>query len=150
MLTQRLRFIGACKPLLIGGVIAASLTALVIVSDAQNLPVFRKGIWEFTRTVDKGSGKPQTIRTRKCTNPTDDMKKQNEMLTKAGCKFSPVTRSGTSYSFTAQCNIQGGSAQSKSVISVDSDDAYKVTVESHQGGQSAKEILVAKRTGDCP
>ena len=54
MLTQRLRFIGACNPLLIGGVIAASLAALVIVSDAKDLPVFRKGIWEFTRTVDKG------------------------------------------------------------------------------------------------
>lgn len=146
MLTQRLGFICTCRPLLIGGVIAVSLAALAIVSDAQDLPGFRKGMWEFTRTVDNGSGKPQTISTWKCTNPTDDMRKQNEMLTKAVCKFSPITRSETSYSFTAQCQIQGVSAQSKSVISVDSDDAYKVTVESHQGGQSAKE---QRSTGDC-
>ena len=149
MLTQRLGFICTCKPLLIGGAIAASLAALAIVSNAQDLPGFRKGMWEFTRTVDGGSGKPQTIRTRKCTSPADDMRKQNEMLTKAGCKFSPITRSGTSYSFTAQCHIQGVSAQSRSVISVDGDDAYKITVESQQGGQGTKELLVARRTGDC-
>lgn len=149
MLTQRLGFICICRPLLIGGAIAASLAALAIVSDAQDLPGFRKGMWEFTRTVDNGSGKTQTIRSRKCTNPTDDMRKRNEMLMKAGCKFSPVTRSGTSYSFTVQCHIQGVSAQTRSEISVDGDDAYKVTVESQKGGQSTKELLVARRTGDC-
>lgn len=150
MLTQRLGFICACKPLLFGGTIAACLASLAIVSDAQELLSFRKGMWEFNRTVDSGSGKTHTIRSRKCTNPTDDMRKRNEMSIKAGCKVSPVTWNGTSYSFTAQCHNQGDSALSKSEISVDSDEAYKVTVESQRGGQTTKELLVAKRTGDCP
>lgn len=150
MMTWRVRFNGICRLSLIGGAMAISLAALAVVCNAQDLPAFRKGVWEFTRTIDNGSGKPQTIKTRKCTNPTDDMKRQNEMLMNAGCKFSPIRQSGTSYSFTAQCQIQGVSAQTKSVISVESYDAYQVTVESQQGGRATKELLVAKRTGDCP
>jgi len=76
------------------------------------------------------------------------MKKQNAMLENAGCRFSPVTRSGASYSFTSRCDIQGVSAQSKSVIQAEGDAAYKVNVESRQGGESTKESLTAKRIGD--
>jgi hypothetical protein len=52
---------------------------------------------EFNRTIETFSaqGKPRTIQTKKCTNPSDDMKRKNEMLTKSGCKFSPVTEPGT-------------------------------------------------------
>jgi len=106
-------------------------------------------MWEFNRTITDASGKTQTITTKKCTNPTDDMRKQNDMLTKAGCKFSAATRSGSAYSVTSQCNIQGVAAQSKSVISVDGDAAYQVNVESQQGGATTKELLVARRIGDC-
>ena len=137
------------KRLLICGTMATGLAALATAADAQELPSFRKGLWEFNRTIDGGAGKPQTLTTKKCASPTDDMRKQNEMLAKAGCKFSPATKSGASYSFTSQCNINGVSAQSKSVITVEGDSAYKVNVESQQGGQSTKELLVAKRIGDC-
>ncbi len=146
---QRLHLSRTAKRLLIGGTLAAGLATLATAAGAQELPSFRKGMWEFNRTIDGGAGKTQTLTTKKCASPTDDMRKQNEMLVKAGCKFSPATKSGASYSFTSQCNIKGVSAQSKSVISVDGDSAYKVNVESQQGGQNTKELLVAKRIGDC-
>jgi len=149
MLTQRRHFSRATRRLVIASAMTVGLATLGSVSGAQELPNFRRGMWEFNRTIGDASGKMQTMTTKKCTNPTDDMRKQNDMLTKAGCKFSAGTRSGSSYSFTSQCNIQGIAAQSTSVISVDSDTAYKVNVESQQGEAKTKELLVARRIGDC-
>ena len=111
------------------------------------MPAFRKGMWEFTRTSSADKTPPLT--TKECTNPGDDMKKQNTILKKAGCSVSPFTKRGTSYTFTTRCSMPGVSMHSKSVISVESDSAYSVKLESRQGGKSSKEFLVARRTGDC-
>ncbi|MBK9063212.1 MAG: DUF3617 family protein [Acidobacteria bacterium] len=92
----------------------------------------------------------RTIQKKDCTNPTDDMKKQNDMLTKAGCKFSPVVRAGNTYTFSATCTMQGASGTSKSVLTVQGDGAFEIRVESDFGGKKTHEVLRAKRTGDCP
>jgi len=118
---------------------------------AEDLPAFRQGMWEFKRTVDNSGrpGKLQMTESKKCTNPSADMKRQKAALSKAGCKFSPVSKSGNSYRFTTECTIQGVVGQSKSLITVESDSAYGVKVESRMGKQITKEILLARRTGDC-
>ena len=127
------------------------LASFANITKAEDMPNFRKGMWEFKRTVDNADrpGKPQTTETKKCTNPSEDMKRQKEMLSKAGCKFAPVSKSGNSYSFTTDCNIQGVAGQSKSLITVENDSAYSVKVESRMGAQVTKEVLLARRTGDC-
>jgi uncharacterized protein affecting Mg2+/Co2+ transport len=118
---------------------------------ADDWPALRAGMWEFNRTIETpgAQGKPQTMQTRKCTNPADDMKRQNDMLSKGGCKFSPVTRAGNTYSYSAVCNLQGASGTSKSVLTVESDAAYEIRIESDFGGEPTREWLRAKRTGDC-
>ncbi len=146
---HRLCFHVPTKRLVIAGAMTLGLVTTASVSEAQELPTFRRGLWEFNRTIEGASAKTQTMATKKCTNPTDDMRKQNDTLTKAGCKFSPTARSGSAYSFSSQCNIQGISAHSKSVISPDGDSAYTVTIDSQQDGQATKEVLVARRIGDC-
>jgi hypothetical protein len=40
--------------------------------------------------------------------------------------------------------------ESKSVITVEGDSAYKVDVESKQGSKTTREQLFARRLGDCP
>lgn len=119
---------------------------------ADDWPALRAGMWEFSRTIETpgASGKPQDIQKKDCTNPTDDMKKQNDMLTKAGCKFSPVVRAGNTYTFSATCTMQGASGTSKSVLTVQGDSAYEIRVDSDFGGKKTHEVLRAKRTGDCP
>lgn len=109
-------------------------------------------MWEFQRTIEGGSGqeKPQTITNTKCANPTEDMKKQNETLVKAGCKLSPISRSGNVYRFASDCVLQGISAQGNSEIRVESDSAYTIVIETRQGKHVTKEVLRARRTGDCP
>jgi len=108
-------------------------------------------MWEFSRTIETPGtpGKPQIFQTRKCTNPSDDMKKQNEMLTKGGCKFSAVTRSGNTYTYSAVCKLKVASGTSKSVLTVESDSAYMIRIESDFGGEQTRELLRARRLGDC-
>ena len=120
---------------------------------ADEPPKFRQGLWEFDRTAPGG----QKMHKTQCTNPTEDMKRQNEMIEKGGgCKISPMQHSGNTYTFSADCNIaspQGGlvSFRSTSVMTVESDSAYKidVTTSGARPGPVGKEQLTARRIGDC-
>ena len=94
-------------------------------------------------------GKPVVITKRKCGNPAEDMKRQNAQLTAAGCRFSPVRQAGNTYTFTAQCSMAGMQVQSRSTLTVEGPGAYRLFVESREGGGTSKETLVARRVGDC-
>jgi len=123
----------------------------ISIAQAQDMPIFRQGMWEFNRTVEDPNdpGKPQTMVTNRCTNPTDDMKKQSEMFSKLGCKMSTVSKNGKTYTFTADCKIKNTTVESTSVMTVENDTAYSAKVESKSGDQTSKEALKARRTGDC-
>jgi hypothetical protein len=126
---------------------AVALTAVVcsVAAAGEDLPAFRQGMWKFTRTV---AGR--TIESNKCTSPTDDMKRQNATLEKAGCKFSPIRKAGNTYTFEANCTLAGGmTSQTTSVLTVESDSAYKNEVTGTTAGEATRETLVARRTGDC-
>ena len=118
---------------------------------AGELPPFRKGVWEFHRTVDSqdSGAKPGTMTNKKCTDPSADMKRMNEMLSKQGCKFSAPSAKANVYTFSSECQMQGVSMQTQSIITVESDSAYTVQVTGSGGGRSTKELLVARRVGDC-
>jgi hypothetical protein len=134
-------------------VAALAVAIAVPLARAEEAPKFRQGMWEFDRTAPGG----QRMHKAQCTNPSDDMKRQNEMIEKSGgCKISPMQHSGNTYTFSADCNIaspQGGlvSFRSTSVMTVESDSAYKieVTTSGAQPGPVGKEQLTARRTGDC-
>ncbi len=125
---------------------AVALPALA----ADELPSFRAGLWEFRRSVDSGDGKPATLTSQKCTNPSEDMQKKTESMVTAGCKPTPVDKSGNLYTFSLKCKLQGVNVQSKSVITYESDSAYKVDAESKQGSRTTREQLDARRIGNCP
>jgi hypothetical protein len=135
------------------GVAAAMLAGAALfvaaASRAEEPPAFRQGLWQFDRTVGA-----QKLQTRECTNPSEDMKQQNAMLTKNGCKFTPSTRSGKTYTFSAECTIKAPAAapitaRSTSVMTVDGDSAYKVEITTTGAGTSTNEVLLARRVGDC-
>ncbi len=117
---------------------------------ADELPSFRAGLWEFNRSVDGGDGKPVTLTNQKCASPTEDMKKKTESMAQSGCQRSPVSKSGNLYTFTLKCTIQGVSLQSKSVITAESDTAYKVDAETRTGGKTTRELLNARWISSCP
>jgi len=127
----------------------ALLAIVATVAAAQGPPEFQKGKWEFTRSTDGGAGTPQTLTTSRCTNPSEEMRTQRDKGAKAGCKSSPVARSGSTYTYTVSCDFRGVPVESTSVMTVDSASAYKISIQSKGGGKATNETLVAKRIGDC-
>jgi hypothetical protein len=118
---------------------------------AENeFPAFQPGLWSFTSTVTlKGANKPQVRTVRKCTNPTADIKKKWDILAMQSCKFSPMKHEGDRYSYTSFCEKNGLMLQSKSSIIVESSGAYRVETDSRTNNQTQKEVVEAKRLGDC-
>jgi hypothetical protein len=129
---------------------SVALLLLGATSRAEEPPPFRQGLWQFDRTVGG-----QKLQTRECTNPTEQLKQQNALLTKSGCKLTPTGRSENTYTFTAECTISapaGASvtARSTSAMTVESGEAYTVEISTTGAGTSTRESLVARRIGDCP
>jgi hypothetical protein len=133
--------------------LAAALAAGMAIAPgtvaAEELPVFRKGLWEYDRTMERGGGPKQSVKARKCINPTEDMTRQRAMLSQSGCKFSPIAKNGNVYSYSARCTIAGLAVESKSALKFESDTAYRLDVESNEGGVASREVLLARRVGDC-
>jgi hypothetical protein len=125
-----------------------ALLVMATAAFADDVPKFRPGLWEFKRTIEgaRGTTKPITQDLQKCTDPTENFTKRGEL---PGCTLSPIARKGSTYSFTADCNIKGVDVHSGSATVVESDSAYKVTIETTAGDRHTKEVLVAKRIGDC-
>ena len=96
----------------------------------------------------------QKVQTRECTNPTRELQRQNALLAQSGCTFTPTQRSENKYTFSAGCTINtpgaaSVSAQSSSVMTVESDSAYQVEITTTGAGTSTRETLIARRVGDC-
>lgn len=90
------------------------------------------------------------MQTKQCTNPIDDMEKQNEMLNRGRCKSSPIVRSGHVYTYSAACKMQAPSETSKSVLTDEGDSACTIRVDSDVGGETTRGLLSARRIGDWP
>jgi hypothetical protein len=128
--------------------LVASLFALGS-AHAEDPPAFRHGLWQFDRTLGA-----QKLQTKECTSPSEELRRQNELLTRSGCKFTPTERSGNVYTFSAECKINSPgastvSARSTSVMTVDNDSAYKVEITTTGAGTSTEETLIARRIGEC-
>jgi hypothetical protein len=128
---------------------AAALPMTVMAADEW--PPLRSGMWEFNRTIEAPNTKPRTMHFKACQDPVEATKKQIESLKEnVGCKFSPIVRAGSTYTYTAECTINGAPFSSKSVYTVESDSEYTIRVESKSGSEPSHETLKAWRTGACP
>jgi len=117
---------------------------------AQHWPTLKQGMWEYTRTMQApGGGAPRTISSKRCVDPVADMQRQNATMTKAGCTISALVRSGNTYTFSSSCKVMGVSSNTKSTMVVESDSAYTLTVEGTADGAPVKEVMKARRIGDC-
>jgi hypothetical protein len=130
-----------------------SLTALLALSTsialAADWPVFKPGNWTFDRTMTPTGSMPEKVSRTDCTDPTADQKAQRAMLAKAGCQFTPLVQSGNTYRYSATCKMAGMTVKSDSVLTVDSAEAYTITVDSTEDGVKTHEVLRARRIGDC-
>ena len=116
---------------------------------AEDWPALRQGRWQFDRTIEGMGPSPQKVSRTECIDPTANFRRQQEQLTKAGCTFTPLNRRGNEYRYAATCRMAGTSTESESVMTVQGPDAYTLRVSSTVGGKATREVLVAKRLGDC-
>ena len=113
----------------------------------DDTPQLKAGLWQFSRSSSTAPAGTAAMSNQKCIDPTKLFSEKPQM---ESCKFSPMTRSGNTYNFTADCTIHDTPLTSKTSIVVDGDSAYTMTVDSHGGGMTTKEVLTATRIGDCP
>ncbi len=123
-------------------------TSVVVV--AQEWPVLKQGMWEITRTMQApGGGAPKVVNTKRCMDPAEDWKQQNARMSRMGCAFSPIKKSGGTYTFTAACNVMGTSSKTTTTIVPEGDSAYTLTVTGTTDGAATNETMKAKWTGAC-
>jgi len=125
-------------------VVAGHATAL-----AAELPKLRHGLWQIRGTED---GKK--IENTKCTSPSEQLKAENAMLEKTGCKVSPIRRSGNRYTFTSDCEVQtrrGLSLKSSrtSVLKAQGGEAFELRVRGSANGRPVDDVVRGKRIGEC-
>jgi hypothetical protein len=129
--------------------VAALALGSISIAAAADWPVFKPGQWRFERTMQGSEPAPQKVSTTECLDPTADQKAQRDMLAKAGCRLSPPAQSGKTYRYTADCKMGNMTSTSASVLEVESAEAFTITVESTVDGSKSREVLRARRVGDC-
>jgi hypothetical protein len=135
------------KPLLLLALAGLSL-ALPAAARADDVPAFRQGLWEYQRAA----GTQRFIATE-CIDPAEDLRLQQSSLQKMGCKLSPPTRAGSSWTYGAQCTLKLPSGfaafSTTSVLTADNDTAYQVETRTTNRGATTSETIIAHRVADC-
>lgn len=114
-------------------------------------PSFRKGMWRFVRTLDVGvhpTMKHQLMRQEatRCVNPTEAMKATFAPATIGSCISAKPERESNTYIFARRCDFMG---PVRTVITVDSEDAYTEVNELTVGVLPRTDFVTARRIGDC-
>lgn len=131
-----------------GVLIAASLLAATFSAAAAEMPEFRQGMWQYERSF--GGNRYEA---KECGDPAQAMRANNASLEKLGCRLSPLTHEGSTYTFTSQCALKlpSGvySSSTSSVLTVESDSAYRLEVRETRQGRTTEETIVAHRVANC-
>jgi|SRR5882672_9587088 len=128
-----------------------AIAAAATPTGGDDLPSFQPGLWSFSVTVNQyGEKNPKVHAMTRCADPGTDIRRKWQSLVAQACKFSPVTHTGNQYSYTSSCSTKDGALSMKSVIVADKDDAYRADSVSHTVTRASREVIVARRVGDCP
>jgi len=115
------------------------------------LPAFRSGLWEYRRTfMSPDTGKPQVATTRKCADPTVEMREKMETLKKKGCQFAPLKRNNDRYISSWVCQTPTGAMRFRDVLLAKDADSYEDLSETHTRQRVMQQRIEAARRGECP
>ncbi len=145
------RLLGTCAAVGAAGLVLAAALAAIAPALADEWPTLRHGMWDITRTMQPpGGGAPTTVTAKRCMDPVAEWQRQRTQLKASGCTFTPVERSGSTFSFSSACEVMGVSSRTRTTIAVESDGAYTLTVDGTTDGEPTHEVMKAKRVADCP
>jgi len=117
-------------------------------------PSFRKGMWQFERTLEYTGPSPappyaRSVRRQemtRCVNPTEAMKETFKPLIVGACHSVKPEKLDNRYIFSLRCDYLG---PVRTVIEVEGDGAYTETNELIVGDFPRKDTVIARRVGDC-
>jgi hypothetical protein len=139
--------------LLLGFVLATC--PLAKPSYAYDGPTFAQGLWLFQRSTEFITRHwilPNAKRVKveapllRCVNPTEAMVETFRQVTIGSCHSTLPNRKNNTFIFAKRCDYLG---PVKTVISVESEAAYRETNELLVGVPAKKDIVIARRVGDC-
>ena len=114
----------------------------------DDIPLLRKGLWEYQKTA--GANR---FGATECIDPSEDLRRQHEALQKMGCTLSPTLRNGSSYTYAAECSVKlpsgAVSFSTVSVLTAESDSAYRLENRLTKQGGTINESITAQRVADC-
>ena len=137
---------------IVGGLCALPLGAQL---HAYEGPYFAKGMWKFERSLEVRSRNgvmPNAKHVRvdppvtRCVDPTQAMKETFRPVSIGSCRSTHPERTKNTYRFARRCDYLGPVT---TVIAVESETAYRETNEIAAGPSPKKEVVVARRIGDC-
>jgi len=117
-------------------------------------PSFRKGIWQFERTLEytgPSQSPPHTALSirhemTRCVDPTESMKETFKPMSVGACHSAKPEKIDNRYVFSLRCDYLG---PVRTVIEVEGDGAYTETNELIVGDFPRKDTVIARRVGDC-
>ena len=114
-------------------------------------PTVRSGLWEYRRTFMRpDTGRPQAATTRKCADPTVEMREKMEALKKKGCQFAPLKRTNDRYISSWVCQTPTGAMRFRDVLLAKDADSYEDVSETHTRERVMQQRIEASRRGECP
>ena len=116
---------------------------------ADDVPLLRQGLWEYQRTAGA-----QKFAATECIDPSEDLRRQRAALERLSCKVAPVEHNGSTYTYAAaDCALKLPSGvvtfSTTTVLTVDSDTAYRIERRVINQGTTTDEAITAKRVSDC-
>jgi hypothetical protein len=113
-------------------------------------PTFRKGMWRFVRTLEiVHSNVRQKVLERemtRCVDPTQAMKVTFSSAPVGNCHSAKPEKVNNRYIFSNRCDYMG---PVRTVITVQSDEAYTEVNELRVGQLPRTDLVVARRIGEC-
>jgi hypothetical protein len=113
-------------------------------------PTFRKGMWHFVRTLElfgnTRRGQRVSQETTRCVDPTFAMKATFASAPVGECHSARPEKADNRYIFANRCDYMG---PVRTVITVQSDEAYTEVNELTVGAAPRTDSVIARRIGDC-
>jgi hypothetical protein len=136
---------------LILGAIAFATVATSLPAQAETVdsPKFRKGLWEFVRTLEFPAHRvvAKQEETLRCVDPTHAMKGTFTSPDVGNCRSTKPTRVDNRYSFASRCDYLGPVSTE---IVVHNEESYTEHNNKLNAGAFPKvDKVVARRVGDC-
>ena len=137
--------------------ISAGASLLVFtagLANAEDWPKFRKGVWQFERTLaltgrEFASDEDRVVfkrEMRRCVDPSEAMKETFRPMSVGNCHSKPAERVANKYVFALRCDYMG---PVRTTIDVESDAAYTETNEIEVGLLPRTDTVIARRIADC-